>query len=264
MKNDSIAQLYEHTEFKNIIECVDDLPFPFDTTWSKIAVSVSGGADSALLAYLLAEFCQKHDVELHVISNIRMWKLRPWQEQNAKDVYYWLLERFPKVYLKRHVNFLPPDFEWGTSGPNIIDEYGEVKSGDIIEIRSHAEYIAHKENIDAYFNAVSHNPPIDFSGSMPSRNVEPCIENVNKLITKHMGRVSCHPFRFVNKSWIYRQYIKNNIMDLYTLTRSCEGDRSVYPEVFGNLDYQTYTPGQYVPTCGECFWCKERTWAEVQ
>ena len=49
-------------------------------------------------------------------------------------------------------------------------------------------------------------------------------------------------------------------MDLFDLTRSCEGDADIYPEVFGDLDYKTYVPGSPVPTCGKCFWCKEREW----
>ena len=30
------------------------------------------------------------------------------------------------------------------------------------------------------------------------------------------------------------------------------------------LDFTNYTKGQYVPVCGECFWCKERRWAVDQ
>ena len=69
-----------------------------------------------------------------------------------------------------------------------------------------------------------------------------------------MGGVSLHPFRFIEKDWIVGRYKEFEIMDLFDLTRSCEGD-------FENLDYRTYVPKQEVPTCGECFWCKERSWA---
>jgi hypothetical protein len=69
-----------------------------------------------------------------------------------------------------------------------------------------------------------------------------------------MGRIVSHPFRFVDKSWVLAQYRQLDIMDLFDLTRSCEGE-------FENINYETYIPGQYVPICGECFWCKERKWA---
>ena len=45
--------------------------------------------------------------------------------------------------------------------------------------------------------------------------------------------------------------------DLFNITRSCEGE-------FNGINYKTYTPGQFVPLCNECFWCKERAWAIEQ
>jgi hypothetical protein len=71
---------------------------------------------------------------------------------------------------------------------------------------------------------------------------------------KHMDRWAIHPFRFVEKSWIVEQYYKLELEELLNSTRSCEG-------VVPGVDYKTYKPYQYVPVCGECFWCKEREWA---
>ena len=86
-------------------------------------------------------------------------------------------------------------------------------------------------------------------------------KTLEKLIKPHMGGYACHPFTYVKKDWIVAQYKKLGIMDLFDLTRSCEGDANIYPKVFGDLDYKTYVPGSPVPTCGKCFWCKERQWA---
>jgi hypothetical protein len=47
------------------------------------------------------------------------------------------------------------------------------------------------------------------------------------------------------------------ITDLLNITRSCEGE-------FEGIDYKTYIKGQLIPTCGKCFWCKEREWAIEQ
>lgn len=254
---ENVKQLYQHTPYQNILHDVDGVAIPFDTKWRNIAVSVSGGADSALLTYLLCDIIQKNnlDTSVHIISHVRCWKTRPWQKHNSLDVYTMLIKMFPKVRFVRHENFIPPDFEWGSKGPTIIDEYGQLNSGDIIEIRAFAEYIGDKENIDAYFNAVTKNPDIVIEGAMAKRNVEPTVENLSKMITVHMDRVSCHPFRFIDKSWIYKQYKDRNILDLYNVTRSCEGE-------FEDITYKNYTPGQYVPVCGKCFWCAERAWAE--
>ena len=84
------------------------------------------------------------------------------------------------------------------------------------------------------------------------------------MITPHMNMLASHPFRFIDKSWIIQQYKKYDILDLLELTRSCEGDQQDNPEVFKDLSYKTYISGQVVPTCGTCFWCKERAWAIEQ
>lgn len=229
---------------------------PFDKNWKKIAISVSGGADSALLAYLL---CQKiTDQEVHVISHIRCWKTKPWQEQDAVNVYEWFQKRFSNIKFFRHVNFISPDLEWGSTGPTIVDEYGKSVSGDNAEIRSFAEYICFKNDIDCYYNAVTRNPrSVRIPGEMDSRNIEPDDNNQHLFFMQHMGKYACHPFRFEEKSWIMQQYKDLKILDLMELTRSCEG-------TFDDLDYKTYRPGQLVPACGECFWCRERQWALEQ
>lgn len=228
---------------------------PFDNNWKKIAISLSGGADSALLAYLI---CQKVTTqELHFISHIRCWKTKPWQKYDATNVYSWLLERFPNIKMLRHVNFIPPEMEWGNVGPVWVDEYGKNVSGDNIELRAFAEYICHTNDIDVYFNAVTRNPQgVDFQG-MHTRDIDPTEYNQHLLLMKHMGRLAAHPFRFTEKSEIVKEYINQEIQDLFVLTRSCEG-------TFENITYENYKPGQDVPTCGKCFWCKERAWAIEQ
>lgn len=234
---------------------VDGVEIPFDKNWKNIAISVSGGADSALLAFLL---CSRTDISsVHIISHTRNWKNKPWQEYDSLKVYNWLKNKFPKISFVRHTNFIPPEFEWADRGPIITDEYGKLVSGDNVELRSFAEYICFKNNIDAYYNAVTRNPKnVNFQG-MPSRNIDQSDDNIHLLKMQHMGRWALHPFRFTEKSWIVTQYKKLNLDELLALTRSCEGE-------FTNLDYTNYIPGQHVPICGECFWCKEREWAIEQ
>lgn len=228
------------------------MKIPFDNDWKKIAISVSGGADSALLSYLL---CKKIEgQEVHIISHIRCWKTKPWQEYDAKKVYDWLKEKFSNINFYRHVNFIAPDLEWADKGPTIIDEYGKKVSGDNAEIRSFAEYICHKHNIDCYYNAVTRNPKnVEFNG-MISRDIDPTESNQHLEFMEHMGRYAAHPFRFLTKDRIIEEYRSENILDLLDITRSCEG-------TFEGLDYRTYTNGDFVPLCNNCFWCKEREWA---
>lgn len=235
----------------------DGVSIPFDHEWKNIAISVSGGADSALLAYLVCNLAYEHNITIHIIQHIRNWKTKPWQEHDADYVFRWLFQRFYHTNFERHINFIAPELEYNINGPTLTDEYSKKVSGDNIQQRAYAEYICNKYNIDAYYNAVTRNPRnVDFRG-MPERDIDQTDENLHLYMMNHMGRWALHPFRFVEKSWVVKQYKDHDLMDLFDKTRSCEG------EVEG-LDYTNYKPGQEVPTCGECFWCKERAWAIEQ
>lgn len=229
----------------------------FNKDWRNIAVSLSGGADSALLAYMVCELAKEHNVTIHIINHIRCWKTKPWQQHDADRVYRWLFQRFYHTTFKRHTNFIAPELEYGNIGPSLADEYGKQVSGDNIEIRAFAEYVCFNENVDAYFNGVTRNPKGIDLGGMSSRDIDPTDDNKHLAEMQHMGKMVYHPFRFIDKSEIVKKYKELDIMELFELTRSCEGE-------FNSVNYKSYTSGQYVPTCGECFWCKEREWAIEQ
>jgi hypothetical protein len=235
----------------------DGVEMPFDASWKNIAISMSGGADSTLLAYLLCNLIGSNDIKVHVISHRRMWKTRPWQSYDSLNIFDSITEMFPKINFERHINFIAPDVEYGNMGPTIKDEYGKMVSGENAQQRAYAEYICHYRNIDAYYNAVTRNPRnVDFTG-MIERDIELTPDTAHLRIMQHMDRWALHPFRFVDKAWIIKQYKRLGIMALLHKTRSCEGE-------FSGLDYLTYQEGDDVPICGECFWCKEREWAIEQ
>ena len=213
--------------------------------WKRIGISLSGGADSALLAYLICKNVSA-TTHIHITTQIRMWKTRPWAEYIADDVVEWLRQNFDNNFY-HHKNLVPPELEEPTDYL-IKDEYGKMKSGNRIILRSHNEYIAHQYNLDALYGGVNMNPDIDIPGKVAERDEGHLLPHF-----VHNGIDICHPFVYTKKDWIIRQYYENDIVDLLNLTRSCEGE-------FEGLDYTTYTPGQHVPECGECFWCKERQW----
>jgi tRNA(Ile)-lysidine synthase TilS/MesJ len=215
--------------------------------WKKIGISLSGGADSALLSFLI---CSNSTAEIHFTNQIRMWRTRPWQEYIADQVIDWFKKRFKnKFYL--HRNLIPPELEEPRS-PLIEDEYGKMKPGNRIILRSHNEYIAKKYKLNAIYAGLNKNPDITIPGELEDRN-----EVRLSPFYVHNGTAICHPFINITKDKIIKEYYKYNILDLLDLTRSCEGE-------FENINYLNYKPGQYIPLCGECFWCKEREWAIEQ
>lgn len=236
---------------------MNQVNIPYDPKWKNIAISVSGGADSALLAYLVCKLAYEHNTTVHIINHIRCWKTKPWQEYDADYVFRWLFQKFYHTTFKRHTNFIAPELEYANIGASLTDEYGKKVSGDNIQQRAYAEYICKTHDIDAYYNGVTRNPrDVDFIG-MTERDIERTEENKHMEAMQHMGVWALHPFRFVEKDWVIKQYKEHDIMDLFNITRSCEG-------TFPNIDYTNYVKGQEVPICGECFWCKEREWAIEQ
>jgi hypothetical protein len=249
----SIKSLLE--KMSSVVEH-DGIYLPIDNSWKNIAFSLSGGADSALLAYLICSNLEH--VNVHIISNVRMWKTRPWQRHISVEVFDYLKDKFTNHNFYRHENFISPEVEYGTIGPIIKDRFGNMKAGDQIMTRSFAEYICFYHNVDIWYAGVTRNPRLDsITNGMPDRNVEYRGEqDLHLTLLEFESKLVSHPFVFVSKDWIVKQYKDLGILDLFDITRSCEGE-------FEGLDYKTYSPGQYVPVCGECFWCQERNWAKT-
>jgi hypothetical protein len=250
-----INQLYKNSEFSNIQFQINNLTFLFDPNWKKISIGISGGADSALLTYILCDRIRNLNLntEVHIIHNIRCWKSRPWQKYTADTIINYFINYFQDIKFQTHYNFVPPDLEHSNTGKTIRDEYGKSVSGDTIELRSFTEYVCFHNNIPAYYNGITKNPLIKISGEIESRNIDPSNENFRLMAMHHQNFLACHPFRFVDKKWIISTYHYLNKFDLLNLTRSCEGE-------FENINFKTYIPGQYVPICNKCFWCREREW----
>jgi 7-cyano-7-deazaguanine synthase in queuosine biosynthesis len=250
-----INQFYLVSDYKNILNEINGLTYPFDPNWSDIAIALSGGADSTLLGYILSDFIYKNDLrtKIHFIHNIRCWKTKPWQKHIVDQIVIWFEKKFNHINYEVHYNFVPPDLEHSNTGKTILDEYGKLVSGDTIELRAYAEYICNQYNINAYFNGITKNPKESIQDEIESRNIDITEKNFRLAVMPHMNFLACHPFRFIDKAWIINTYAHLNLTDLLKITRSCEGQ-------FPDIDYSNYVYGQYVPLCNNCFWCKERDW----
>ena len=264
-----LREMYEKSEFKDILHNISGVYIPLNHNWKNIGIAMSGGIDSTMLCYLLCSIIEKHnlDITIHITAHVRVWKYRPWQKYVNEQVYEWLTNRFPSIKMERYVGFVPPDLEWKNNGPTLVEnEYGEQEYGDVLIMRSFAEYIGWHHKIDAFYNGTTMNPNdpnITFALDVRNLTSQDIIDHFDYAIKYYrMGNniLTCHPFRFVQKDWIVGRYKEFDIWDLFETTRSCEGDKNEFPEIFGDLDYKTYTPGMNVPECGKCFWCQERAW----
>ena len=89
MSNDVIKSVYQNSLYQKILHEIDGVIFPLSDQWKRIGISVSGGLDSALMSVLLCSIITQNLwlTKVHVITNVRCWKTRPWQRQNSLDVY---------------------------------------------------------------------------------------------------------------------------------------------------------------------------------
>jgi hypothetical protein len=147
--------------------------------------------------------------------------------------------------------------------PVLQDENGNMKTGDRITVRAWSDYICFTQNIPTWYGGITQNPDEALTQQPTDRNSKfnSTLEDLKKLIIYHNEKFICHPFSFTTKEWIMQQYKNFNLTNLLKLTRSCEGDNMLYPDVYKGLDYKIYVPDQPVPECNQCFWCQERHWA---
>lgn len=244
---------------------INGLDLPFSPKWKKIAVNLSGGADSACLTYLLSKIIteNKFDCKIDVITHVRCWNTRPWQGPISIKVFDKLKLLFPEIINERHENFIAPELEHAISGflfPDLVNT-GMMRSGDQVSVGQYNQYCIHRFNLDAVFNATTMNPDVDFPKKMPDREKTAEDGVCRDLMVRYYDSFMFKPFTFVDKTWVMAQYHLFNLNELLESTRSCEGDvtASKIRMIFSN--HQEYKPGRIVPLCDSCFWCLERKWA---
>ena len=253
-----------------VLHQIDEAVYPYDASWKRVGVNVSGGADSAVGTAILAELIEKHgnQTEIYFLTNVRVWNNRPWAGPISVEVYDKLNDMFPSVRMHRIQNFIPPELEEGSIG--IIEQINTT--GDRMCTQSFNRFAVHTYQLDAVYNFITNNPSEVKHRSAPwdrlwdraklqTASVCPQFHGDNPRIV--------HPWKLITKDFIMGQYIRRGWEDLLKTTRSCEGDVILWPDG-GFEDYRTYRHGvSELNTCSDldpnpergCYWCAERNWA---
>jgi len=266
-----IVEAYNANRYKNNFNFfnIDGLPIPFLKDSKRILIWMSGGADSALLSYLLCEYITENnlDVEVHVLQFIRKWEKAPWQQTIGKGVYNYFVTKFNNINFTRHEALIPTlvehvvfvDKNDAYAKKEIIDFTG----GDVVLTNENCYFITAKYNIDINYNATTRNPPINFDNRVRSRDID--CDGSEKSSFKLLGKANplnsynCNPFIYTDKSWVIKQYKDRNLLDLLNITRSCEA-------YISGIDYSNWDNNvDLLEDCNtECYWCQERNWALEQ
>ena len=222
-----------------------------------VIIRLSGGADSAILLYMICDEYCKADKPLKIWPITVIHSVRNWQSYHAQQVLDFMYGKFPDVEFMTHEvrKCMDPGGKPNNKNANnYVDDQESLIDKVVAEVGETC----------AVFNGVTANPPEEI-GKKYWGSSKVFGEKVWELREKHRDwefiadrepvqddskrkLIHCNPFIQHHKGHVAKLYYKYELIDdLLPLTRSCEG-----------WDYMTKN---FSKTCGECWWCMERGWA---
>jgi 7-cyano-7-deazaguanine synthase in queuosine biosynthesis len=193
-----------------------------------IGVMVSGGADSALLLYLILKNTKEH---VHIFSLANQYK----QSVNAKltvDIISKCAELTENYNFSHHITY--------------------VKQQNKVNLFQVPTSYLDRGIIKFVYTGVTKNPPTEITDTF--------IESVGEVDERDplVKRKTIHdkyneyitPWTNIDKQDIHSMYVKFDLMyTVFPLTRSCEWTSQIT---------EVADPG--TNHCGICWWCEERKW----
>ena len=196
-----------------------------------LALSMSGGADSTMLCYLLAKTSYEQNLEITIqpYNGYDTWA--PIDSSGVPNIIEFIRKEFPDI-----------DIQWplavvfntnGNHAPNDKNMY----------IRPLIHKLVEHKMVDVVMSGISMGQPLDVQTQLLK---EGRIERITRLPGYHLWNEvenSCDhqaPFKHIDKRFIIQCYKDFNLEHLLKMTNSCTHPR-------GN--------------CGKCWWCQERVWA---
>lgn len=202
---------------------------------TKFIMNISGGADSAIMFWMLVNYCHDHipDAEIHVITCanvVKGWYNAKW----SATVLDKILELTKTEIVKSHYTYFS-------------DDQRRTELND-------TEKLIHKiHGTTLTVHGTTQNPPLDIEYLLKGRH-EPRDEGHGRPTFTFLSPqvVRWMPIMGVDKRMVAYLYDHFDMREkLLPFTRSCE------QESRHNKD----EPSWMVSHCGECWWCKEREWA---
>lgn len=213
---------------------------PLGKKISTIGVWMSGGADSSLLCYLLAEkiLNEKLSVKLKPLT-VDYKRPFAYKAVKVREIIEDLLDA--KNIFEEHLVYHPPDgIDWTTA--ELAEQF---------HIRNYENFA--NDKIQLLYSGITTNPPLEVQQQFKwgilkdveaKRGADVKKETVRYFEKEGKEFFEIKPFFDVNKKTLAHWYKeKNLITSIFPYTRSCEK----IGEVHGH--------------CGECWWCEERLWA---
>ena len=194
---------------------------------TNIGLKISGGADSAIVCYMLAKYVmeERPDITIHPVTGIADNKL---YQQRYADSVLRKVEELTGIVFGKH------QYKDVTASRYILDQEDFLKS------------LYEQELFNLHFAGITANPSEDDAPQLyTSINAMPTDDRSKQLIKKDNYRL---PLINIDKRGVAEHYTRLGVMDtLFPVTRSCEA-RVTDSEY--NIDKH----------CEVCWFCKERYW----
>jgi 7-cyano-7-deazaguanine synthase in queuosine biosynthesis len=190
----------------------------------KVGLSMSGGADSSLLLYILLSN-KKETLEVFTLASDLKGRTSAKIAANVIDN---CIELTGNNNVNHHVVY--------------VDEQNDEKL-----FRLPLEMLA-ENKINMMYTAVTANPPKEIADNFftPNENTEQNFRDPLIFRNIIINDSWCCPFFNIDKTKIAEMYKSLGLMDtLFPLTRSCELENP---------------PSNFLGHCDNCWWCKERFW----
>lgn len=230
------------TEYYNLNKTLS-ITIP-NITEDVIALSMSGGADSAILCYLFAK--EIHDNKL-TSKILPFTRYRPYPKENpmnwnvrrVNDIVNCISNIYSTEIFEKHWVEYPPD--------NMQEKMDSTQEHNYVtELHDKInKFITDQGKTWTFYYGVTANPS---KQDMLENDLyyEYRVKDRDQELKREKMR--SRPFDLVDKKFIKELYEQFNLLDvLFPLTYSCEGHWT------SNNNYTCH--------CKECWWCKERFWA---
>ena len=212
----------------------------------KVGVKLSGGADSAIMLYLLCKNIIEKNLDIEYIIPITTQNFqKPFNFEFSGKILEWMKKEFPSIpFIEQHKtvcigaeDYVPLQTE------NLL----ELSSTSVVDCVLGGITLLPQDNL---FESSQQGPTDDRSPEAMKDRLAIKFFIANRLEPKKVNGIWCfNPLGLLDKKGIAKLYKDNNLMDsLFPITRSCEWERAE--------DTNNFTTH-----CGMCWFCHEREWA---
>lgn len=208
---------------------IKDIEFNLPENFKNVGIKISGGADSAIVAYMLAKYIKEERPDLTIIPLTVTHAQKNYQVEFSNKVISFIENEFGIKFGQQYVEMANGEHDYADTQAKLVNKAFEDKI------------------IDCLYMGLTHNPPMEVMMTFAPMVIEAGLPDRNHTEPKN---TNLSPTRFApllnkDKKEVAELYNHFNLIDtLFPLTRSCEDfttDFSKHCEI-------------------KCFHCHERHW----